>query len=42
MHKISRFARILAAICLMTALSGCGQKGNLYLPDAGIIFVWLG
>lgn len=23
----------LLAVCLMFALAGCGQKGDLYLPD---------
>jgi hypothetical protein len=42
MRKISLFARVCAVICLISALSGCGQKGDLYLPDAGIVFVLLG
>jgi predicted small lipoprotein YifL len=27
------FIVVVAALALMTLLGGCGQKGDLYLPD---------
>jgi predicted small lipoprotein YifL len=30
---MNRFARRLAVLAALVALTGCGQKGALYLPD---------
>ena len=31
---VARTARIFLLVCLLSQLVACGQKGNLYLPDA--------
>ena len=30
---MTRFLSLLLASALLVALAGCGQKGDLYLPD---------
>ena len=36
MHKHTvRFIRCLALTLCLLAINGCGQKGDLYIPDQG-------
>jgi len=33
MQKFNYYATLLAFIVLLALVGGCGQKGDLYLPD---------
>ena len=33
MQKLNYYATLLAFIFLIGVIGGCGQKGDLYLPD---------
>ena len=33
MQKFNYYATLLAFIVLLALIGGCGQKGDLYLPD---------
>lgn len=33
MQKLNYYATLLAFILLLALIGGCGQKGDLYLPD---------
>ena len=33
MQKFNYYAALLAFIFLLALIGGCGQKGDLYLPD---------
>ena len=33
MQKFNYYATLLAFIVLLAMVGGCGQKGDLYLPD---------
>ena len=36
MQTLNKMARLVAVVFLLSMISACGQKGDLYLPDSSV------
>ena len=37
MQNINSWLRVFSVVCLLSFAVGCGQKGDLYLPDENAV-----
>lgn len=42
MLKNKFLMRFTVVLCIVFAMTACGQKGDLYLPEGSALIAWLG